>query len=139
MIWRQTIRITKKGDRLFGYLVGNILWWVLMTLPLFALLLKLFYIRHPLYYIEHLVFTMHLHSFIFLGFAVTIPFTDGDTESLFLWSTVIYSVYVLLAVFLFYRQSVLKTLFKFLLLNLAYWILICFTVVLTVLLSFALF
>ncbi len=37
-----------------------------VLLPLYALLLKLFYINRRMYFGEHLVFSFHLHSFMFL-------------------------------------------------------------------------
>ncbi|NJO03038.1 MAG: DUF3667 domain-containing protein [Bacteroidia bacterium] len=39
-------------------------------LPVFALLLKLFYYRY--YYIEHLIFTLHIHSFLYLALSIWI-------------------------------------------------------------------
>ncbi|MEM1041487.1 MAG: DUF3667 domain-containing protein [Bacteroidota bacterium] len=41
-----------------------------LLLPLFALLLKLVYIRRGWYYSEHLVFALHGHAFAFLVFTV---------------------------------------------------------------------
>jgi hypothetical protein len=41
-----------------------------LLLPLFALLLKLIYVRRGWFYSEHLVFALHTHAFAFLAFAV---------------------------------------------------------------------
>ncbi len=38
------------------------------ALPLFALLLKLFYIRRERFYIQHLIFSLHLHTWAFMAF-----------------------------------------------------------------------
>ncbi len=38
---------------------------IFLLLPLFALLLKLIYIRSNIYYIQHIVFTFYFHSYIF--------------------------------------------------------------------------
>ena len=41
-----------------------------LGMPLFALLLKLFYLRSGRYYIEHLIFSLHLHTWAFLSFMI---------------------------------------------------------------------
>jgi len=39
-----------------------------LGVPLFALLLKLAYVRSGRFYIEHLIFSLHLHTWLFLAF-----------------------------------------------------------------------
>jgi hypothetical protein len=39
-------------------------------LPLFAVLLKLLYVRRGWYYSEHLIFALHAHAVAFIGFSV---------------------------------------------------------------------
>ena len=39
---------------------------VFVLLPVFALLLKLLYIRRRRYYAEHFVFALHVHAFMFV-------------------------------------------------------------------------
>ena len=41
-----------------------------LGVPLFALLLKIFYLRSDRFYVEHLIFSMHLHTWAFLVFMV---------------------------------------------------------------------
>ncbi|NNF59300.1 MAG: DUF3667 domain-containing protein [Rhodothermaceae bacterium] len=52
-----------------------------LLLPVFALLLKLIYVRRGWYYSEHLVFGLHTHAFAFLIFALTVClfWLGGDT------------------------------------------------------------
>jgi hypothetical protein len=42
-----------------------------LGMPVFALLLKLLYLRSGRYYIEHLVFSLHLHTWMFLALMVS--------------------------------------------------------------------
>lgn len=49
-------------------MLGNLPFAMFVMLPLLAALMKLFYRRH--FYAEHLVFSMHLHSFVFMVFTV---------------------------------------------------------------------
>src|SRR5690606_36272091 len=51
-----------------------------LLLPVFALLLKGFYLRRDWYYSEHLVFALHTHAFAFVVFtlvAVLLGFAGG--------------------------------------------------------------
>ena len=40
---------------------------VFLLLPIYALFLKLLYVRSGRYYVEHLLFFVHVHAFFFLG------------------------------------------------------------------------
>ncbi|WP_316788164.1 DUF3667 domain-containing protein [Pedobacter frigoris] len=55
--------------------VHNLPKMMFLLLPLFALLLKLVYIRKKKYYYEHLIFSFHLHSALFLSALITILFS----------------------------------------------------------------
>lgn len=44
-----------------------------LLLPVFALLLKLLYLRRGILYLDHLVFALHWHAFAFLVMAVLVP------------------------------------------------------------------
>src|SRR5438105_10507279 len=48
-------------------LVSNLPYMMLCCIPLFALVLKLLYIRHRIFYIDHLVYALHVHSFAYAG------------------------------------------------------------------------
>ena len=47
-------------------------WTFFLLLPLFALILKLFYQKRKFYYIRHFVFSLHLHTFMFTVFTLMI-------------------------------------------------------------------
>jgi len=51
-------------------LLDNLPIAIFVMLPVYALLLKLFYFRKRRYYVETLVFAIHLHTFAFLVFTV---------------------------------------------------------------------
>ena len=50
--------------------VGKVPTVLFLILPVFALLLKLLYVRRGWYYSEHLVFGLHTHAFTFVVFSV---------------------------------------------------------------------
>ncbi len=47
-----------------------------LLLPAYALLLKLLYVRKGIFYVEHLVFALHLHSLVFLIYALLLLLPD---------------------------------------------------------------
>lgn len=53
----------------FSLITGNIPRAFFVFLPLFALLLELFY-RKQGYYVDHLVFSLYFHAFVFLTFSL---------------------------------------------------------------------
>jgi hypothetical protein len=90
---------------------------VFLLLPLFAGLLALVYRRSKRFFIEHLVFSLHYHAVVFLGFTVGMI-----VQRAWLWGLliVIYQVHLLLAMRRVYAQGWLKTVIKHFLLTSAY-------------------
>ncbi len=101
--------------------MDNLAVGMLIMLPVYALLLKLFYRRRKRFYVENLVFSTHLHTFVFLIFMADIPVsmqtginwldsTLGLVSSLlsvWLW------VYQYLALRRYYEEGRLRTLVKY--------------------------
>ena len=59
-------------------LLDNLPFAMFVTLPAYALLLKVFFWGSRRYYTEHLVFAVHLHSFAFIVFTLLMAIPDGD-------------------------------------------------------------
>ena len=94
-----------------------------LLLPIFALLLKVFY-RRP-FYIDHLVFTVHLFSAMFIVFAILLSIESlADRYILVMVVQVIFFIYMLayfvIALHTFYRESWLKSILKFFALQLIF-------------------
>lgn len=84
---------------------------VFLLIPVFALLLKLLYIRRKKTYYEHLVFSLHFHSLIFLLYIL------AEIASIFIFGPqnfipLILFVYLLFALKKVYGQKTGKTLLK---------------------------
>lgn len=90
-----------------------------VLLPVYALLLKLIYIRRRRYYIEHFIFALHIHAFAFALFT-TMLFYRNDWFVLAL--AIIVAVYTLLAMKRVYGQGPIKTFMKWATLGFAYMI-----------------
>jgi hypothetical protein len=95
-----------------------------VMLPVFALLLKLLYLRRQRYYVGHLIFALNYHSFAFLVFLGTtlasalLPATIGGVINALL---ILYlHVYLFLAMYRVYNESWGKTLLKFFVLYICY-------------------
>lgn len=87
-------------------------------LPIFALLLKLLYVRRDFYYSEHLVFSIYYYNFFYLAGSIymllgQVPFLSWLNFFVVLWIF----IYLLLGMKRMYRQSWRKTTVKFLMFN----------------------
>ena len=101
-----------------------------VLLPLFALMLKLIYLRRPqFFYVDHIIFTLHLYVFTFI--AMLTIFGVNKVNSWLHWSGLTFlSVMLTLTIFFyfyialrkFYQQSRIKTFIKFVLLNILFFI-----------------
>jgi hypothetical protein len=58
-------------------LISNLPYMMLCCIPLFALVLKLLYVRRKVFYIDHLIYALHIHSFAYLATILIILATIG--------------------------------------------------------------
>ncbi len=137
----QSLKVVQRDtESLVEYFLGKASLMMFMLLPFFALLLKLFYIRRKRYYIEHLVFTLHIHSFLFFLLSVVLLiFKIYDNDAIWSWSLLLLAIYLLLSFRKVYHQGWFKTLVKMFVLFLFYVISLSFFLVGTVIVSFLLF
>lgn len=118
-------------------LLDNLPFAMIVTLPAYALLLKLFFLSSRRYYTEHLVFAMHLHTFSFLVYTVGLLLPEserlpGGAESILgqtvdltswaLWAWV--AAYYYLAFRRYYRNGRLVTACKWFVLGGCYVVLL---------------
>ena len=98
----------------------NISTMMLFCIPLFALVLKILYLRQRRFYIEHLVYALHIHSFFYIAVVLTVfsamaashwaPALEGPL----VWLCVLAIVaQVFLSIRQVYRQRWFVTTFKF--------------------------
>jgi hypothetical protein len=116
-----------------------------ISLPLFALLLRLLYVRRKeLYYISHAIFTIYLYIFLFFVFLVL--FGVSKLDNYLHWPVFAYVKLILIASIFFYeykamrnfyKQGRLKTIFKWFLLNFLFGIVVALLFV--ILIFFSLF
>jgi len=102
-------------------LFSNLGSMMLCCIPLFALVLKVLYIRRRLFYIDHLIYALHIHSFFYAGIMVIVLATIGLIHSLpgaiagwliaLLWIAFVTQIF--LSIRYVYRQGWFLTIFKF--------------------------
>ena len=120
LVFKQKAKHIKDESQLTAAIIGHTTWAALLMMPCLALVFYFLNIRHHYYYIEHLIFTFHLHAFSFLVLAILITGLNIFPSWMFLMFMIIIWLYVFVSMWKVYRQSVGKTLIKFLILNVSY-------------------
>jgi hypothetical protein len=113
----------KALEKLGDSVLHRLPYMLFVSLPLFALILKLVYIRRKqFYYADHGVFTLHLYIFSFILLLVVFSLTALQETTRWDWLGYIYGallfwlfIYLYLAMRKFYGQGRGKTFLKFLL------------------------
>lgn len=114
-------------DEAFKKLTESVLhrlpYMLFVSLPLFALILKLVYIRRKqFYFADHGVFTIHLYVFTFLSLVVIFLFDKLEKMTGWdIWGSLVFIILLVMFFYLFkamrnfYKQNWIKTFLKFLL------------------------
>jgi hypothetical protein len=127
-------------------LFSNLPYMMLCCIPLFALVLKVLYVRKRVFYIDHLVYALHIHSFLYLAIMLIVLITIGLNRSIpgtfagwiiaALW--IAFAVQVFLSIRRVYRQGWFFTVFKFFLGGFAYLIVLTVALAITFFITIAL-
>lgn len=94
-----------------------------LLMPLFALLLKLLYIRSGRYYMHHLIFSIHFHAFVFLMILLITTTRFLHVPILSQWLSLLIltiPLYLYMSMRRFYRQEFWPTFVKLNLLSISY-------------------
>lgn len=133
-------KIIEQGDRFIQYFIGQVGITIIFFIPVFSLLLWLFYYRKRRYYVEHLIFNYHFHVFAFLVAAVLLILYDLTGKGVvFQFGALLLLVYLTIAVKRFYRQGWAKTILKVFLASIAYFFILVFVFGVTFFLTFSTF
>jgi len=118
-------KMGEKGTKMglfISTLFSNLPYMMLCCIPLFALVLKVLYIRRRIFYIDHLIYALHIHSFFYAGIMlivlVTIGFTRFAPGVIAGWLIAVLWIAFVTQIFLsiryVYRQGWFFSIFKFL-------------------------
>jgi hypothetical protein len=134
-----------KAQLFFITLFSNLPYMMLACIPLFALVLKILYIRKHVFYIDHLVYALHIHTFAYLATMLIVLLTLWLNRIMpgviagwiiaLLWIT--FAVQILLSIRRVYRQGWFFTLFKFFVGGFVYLIVLCMALATTFFITLA--
>ena len=147
LIAKQLVKSLKEPDQTIQYVLGNLIWAILLTILILAGFFKLLYWRKKLPYVEHLIFLLNVHSLAFVINGLIIFFSqkifDVNAEStqvnLSISFFLIPSIIFIISLFKYYKQTFIKTTVKSGLSAVVYIITNLFLIILTGLVSFLLF
>lgn len=125
-------RLRELLPRLLDSFLEHVPQAMFLLLPVFALLLKLLYLRQKRFYVEHFVFALHGHAFMFLVFTLLLLLPQGVPyvgPLLLLWM----GAYFFLAMKRVYRQGWWMTGLKYLTLSWSYFFALVFGLIATAL------
>lgn len=113
-----TLNEINKNPRVANELISHsISRFMIIAVPLMAIILKLFYARRKRYVAEHILFSLHVHTFFFLSLLICVLLTwvtrgrvGGIQLFEILWLA--YSLHFLFAQSRFYGQGWIKTILK---------------------------
>jgi hypothetical protein len=135
-----------KAELFLATLFQNLPYMMLCCIPLFALVLKLLYVRRKTFYIEHLIYALHIHSFAFVGVTAIVFATIGLHRAPIgaraglivaaLWTA--FGVQIFLSIRKVYRQGWFMSIFKFLFGGFVYLIVLFCALLITFLVTIAL-
>jgi len=136
----QLLKIYHRGYKeMLNYFFARLPVMMLFTIPIFAFIFKLLYIRRKRNYIEHIIFLLHFHAFLYV--VLTFLLWSNDFLS-GIYATLLMSgifVYFLVAIKRVYGQSWGKSFLKGILFNLFYPVCLSLAVVVTGIAAFLLF
>jgi hypothetical protein len=132
-------------DIFLAYVMQNMPVMMFLLLPVYALLLKLLYVRRNVLYVKHLVHGVHLHAFTFFLLTLLLLFSVifDPLPGIYKWVQII--IFSLLMVYIYasmrrvYRQGWFKTLLKFGLLGFFYFFILVFFGISEAFISFLIF
>lgn len=136
LLLRQNIRVQEQGDNFAAYMLNQVIWMMLLIMPILAFYMKLLYVRRSYFYVEHLIFSFHVHAFLFLVLTILMLLDNYEAISdymgnIWIGGLVLMQWYFYRALRKVYQQSRFKTIMKFLILNFCYLLTFVVAVVLT--------
>ncbi|MFP4089127.1 MAG: DUF3667 domain-containing protein [Cyclobacteriaceae bacterium] len=127
LVFSQMRKVARQDLEIFlAYVMQNMPVMMFLLLPVYALLLKLLYIRSRILYVKHLIHGVHLHAFTFilLTILLLIPLLFAPNVGFGNWIQLIILalllIYIYASILRVYGQGWLKTLLKFSILGFFY-------------------
>lgn len=131
--------IFRNNPRLFvDYFISKLPFIIFFYLPVFALFIWLLYVRRPFNYMEHLIFAFHVQTTLFVLYILGLTFDFILSNN---WgittANILFAFYLYKSMRNFYSQGRVKTILKFVILNVIFFILAMIAIVISLLASFS--
>lgn len=129
------------NPKLFAdYFINKLPFIIFFYLPVFALFIWLIYLRRPFNYMEHLIFAFHVQTTLFVLYIIgySIDYIIKSDWGFTLANT-IFVFYLYKSMRNFYGQGRVKTILKFIILNIIFFILAAIATIIAVIVSFSIF
>jgi len=137
---KQAVRLNRLNSGVVAALISQSIWGLLLLIPFSALLLKLMYIRRKRKYVEHFIFSLHVHTFLFLWqFLAALELYFFNSPFIVATSILPFAVYFFLSLKQVYKQGWGKTALKTVGLFWGYMMMLSLVASITVLISVLLF
>lgn len=139
----QIQRIALDRTNAARFVIGNMIWGLILLTIIMAFVLKLLYIRHDSYYIEHLLHISNYHcvSLILISIVLLIkilfPSLNLQTEAGI--AAILGILYLWISLKMYYAENIFKTILKMIILGSFYWIVTFMIALLIGLLSLAVY
>lgn len=139
----QVRKVMKNEEGFKGFILGNLPIMMFLLIPLFALVLKVVYARRTHLYIKHIVHAIHVHSFAYFIYAISLLVMfkllvghSGWQVTVGIFTFIGVSTYVYVSFLNVYKQGWFKTLVKFNIVGFIYMLLLMGFFNLEILISF---
>jgi len=135
------INLIYTNPKIFAdYFVSKLPFIIFFYLPVFALFIWLIYLRRPFNYMEHLIFAFHVQTTLFVFYIIgyTIDYILNSNWGFTLANTV-FVFYLYKALRNFYGQGRVKTILKFILLNIIFFTLALIATIIALVVSLSIF
>lgn len=120
---REYIRLCRSPEQATAKMLEYMSWAFFLLLPLFALILRLVYVRRNHNFMRHLIFSIHIHSFIFVVIILIVGLYltfNGNLETISAILMFLVPIYFIIALKKFYGQSTGKVILKFITVSVLY-------------------
>lgn len=122
LLFARAIKVNNDGGSALKFVIGNMLWGIILLSLIMALFLKLIYFRHHSYYIEHVFHMINYHCVAVLSISLVLIcnlfMKIGVAPYLIMgFLSVLYLIYSLKS---YYHQGWLKTIIKGIILFIGY-------------------
>ena len=140
----QFTKISKNASQGISYIIGNLIWGILISVFLIALLLKVLYIRSNYYYVEHLIVTILYNAKIYTGLNLILLLQMITPDGVY-WNYIMaiillaFSVYFILTLKNYYNQNWFKTIMKSIIIGIVSVYILTFSLILVSFISMAFF